>query len=138
MQRHNDRQRWASAFALFAALLTGAAQAAPGSWVAQVPGMMVAMSDRQSASQHAAPPPDAPVQGGAINRIQWRFQHPPGQTVNAWLCQSERCTALTGMRGSTQAFAGEPAAAPLHFRFTLPAGKPPVRVHGMQVIVNYQ
>jgi hypothetical protein len=42
------------------------------------------------------------------------------------------------MRGSTQAFAGELAAAPLHFRFTLPAGKPPVRVHGMQVIVNYQ
>lgn len=138
MQHHNNRQRWARAFALFAVLLAGPAQAASGSWVAQVPGMMVAMSDRQSISQHAAPPPDAPVQGGAINRIQWRFQHPPGQTVNAWLCQPERCTALTGMRGSTQAFAGEPAAVPLHFRFTLPAGKRPVRVHDMQVIVNYQ
>ncbi|MYL22162.1 flagellar FlhE, partial [Halobacillus litoralis] len=48
------------------------------------------------------------------------------------------CTALTGMRGSTQAFAGERASESLHFRFTLPAGEPPVRVQGMQVIVNYQ
>ncbi|MYL24661.1 flagellar FlhE [Halomonas alkaliantarctica] len=138
MQQHTQRKRWASLLVLFAALFVGNVAVASGSWVAEVPGMMVAMSDRQSTSRRAAPPPGAPVQGGEINRIQWRYQHPPGQPVNAWLCQAERCTALTGMRGSTQAFAGERASESLHFRFTLPAGEPPVRVQGMQVIVNYQ
>ncbi|MGY4878855.1 flagellar protein FlhE [Vreelandella aquamarina] len=114
------------------------AMAATGSWVASVPGMMVAMSDRFSETQRVTPPPDAPVQGRSIGRVQWRWEHPPGQPVNAWLCHPAGCLAVPAQRGSTQAFEGASASAPLHFRFTLPQGQRPVRIQGMQVIVNYQ
>lgn len=117
---------------------TGSAQAAAGSWSAQVPGLMVAMSDRASASQAASPPAGANLQSGQLGRIQWQFQSPPGALLNAWLCHPEQCVVLTGMRGSTTALAGKIADAPLHFRFALRPGQRPVRVQGLQMIVNYQ
>lgn len=116
----------------------GSAQAATGSWSTQIPGLMVAMSDRASASQAASPPVAANLQLGQLGRIQWQFQHPPGALLNAWLCHPEQCVALTGMRGSTTALAGRTAEAPLHFRFALRPGQRPVRVQGLQMIVNYQ
>lgn len=116
----------------------GNAYAATGSWSTQVPGLMVAMSDRASASQEVAPPAAANVQAAQIERIQWQFQHSPGALLNAWLCHPEQCVALTGMRGSTSALAGRTADAPLHFRFALRPGQRPVRVQGLQMIVNYQ
>ncbi|MBT2774522.1 flagellar protein FlhE [Halomonas sp. ISL-60] len=123
-------------------LLTGfteSAQAAPGSWSSQISGLMVAMSDRASASQDAIPPASANnLQSGRLGRIHWQFQHPPGALLNAWLCHPEQCVALTGMRGSTTALEGRTADEPLHFRFALRPGQRPVRVQGLQLIVNYQ
>mgnify|MGYP000494550183 CR=1 FL=1 len=142
MQRQRQWQRqwqlWVSTGLLAIILPVANTAAASGSWVAAVPGMLVTMSDRPSTSEYAVPPRGAPVQAGTVSRVQWRFRHPPGHSLHAWLCQSGDCTALTGMRGSTQAFAGSQARNPLYFRFTLAAGQKPVRVHGMQVIVNYQ
>lgn len=123
---------------LLLAVLAGSAQAATGSWSTQIPGLMVAMSDRASASQKATPPAAANLLSGQLERIQWQFQHPPGAQLNAWLCHPEQCVALTGMRGSTTALAGRTAEAPLHFRFALRSGQRPVRVQGLQMIVNYQ
>lgn len=118
--------------------LAGSAQATPGSWSSQIPGLMVAMSDRASASQAATPPTVSNIQSGQLGRVQWQFQHPPGALLNAWLCHPEQCVALTGMRGATTALAGFAADAPLHFRFALRPGQRPVRVQGLQMIVNYQ
>lgn len=119
-------------------VLIGNAHAATGSWSSQIPGLMVAMSDRASASQAATAPMGANVQAGQLERIHWQFQHPPGAQLNAWLCHPEQCVALTSMRGSTAALAGRTANAPLHFRFSLSPGQRPVRVQGLQMIVNYQ
>ena len=118
--------------------LTASAQAASGSWSTQIPGLMVAMSDRASASQIAAPPAFANLRSGQLERIQWQFQYPPDAQLNAWLCHPDQCVALNGMRGSTTALAGRDAEAPLHFRFALRPGQRPVRVQGLQLIVNYQ
>lgn len=118
--------------------LTGSTQAATGSWSTQIPGLMVAMSDRASASQNASPPAAANLGSGRLGRIQWQFHYPPGALLNAWLCHPEQCVALIGMRGSTTALAGRTADEPLHFRFALRAGQRPVRVQGLQMIVNYQ
>lgn len=124
--------------ALLLTALTGSAQAATGSWSSQLPGLMVAMSDRASASERATPPAGINLQSGQLERIQWRFQYPPGAHLNAWLCHPEQCVALTGMRGSTSALAGQSAEVPLYFRFALRPGQRPVRVQGLQMIVNYQ
>ncbi|HDZ47926.1 hypothetical protein LCGC14_0150450 [marine sediment metagenome] len=125
-------------WAVILSVLMSSVYAAPGSWSAQIPGLMVAMSDRASASQPVGPPEAANVQTGQLGRVQWQFQHPAGAQLNAWLCHPEQCVALTSMRGSTTALAGRTAAAPLHFRFALRPGQRPVRVQGLQMIVNYQ
>ncbi|OJA07440.1 flagellar FlhE [Halomonas sp. QHL1] len=118
--------------------LTANAQAAPGSWSSQIPGLMVAMSDRASTSKMATPPTVGNIQSGQLGRVQWQFEYPHGALLNAWLCHPEQCVALTGMRGSTAALAGRAAEEPLHFRFALRPGQRPVRVQGLQLIVNYQ
>ncbi len=119
--------------------VTGSAQAASGSWSSQLPGLMVAMSDRASVSQGAVPPTAANnVQSAQLGRIHWQFQHAPGALLNAWLCHPEQCVALNGMRGATTALEGRAAGEPLHFRFALSPGQRPVRVQGLQLIVNYQ
>ncbi|XKH60329.1 flagellar protein FlhE [Halomonas sediminis] len=119
-------------------LLSPTALAAPGSWVASVPGLMVAMSDRAVSTQSVAPPPTATVGEAQITHIQWQYRHPPGTLLRAWLCHPEQCVPLRGMRGATQAFAGMQAQAPIHFRFALTPGQRPVKVQGLQVIVDYQ
>lgn len=125
-------------WAVILSTLMSSAQAAPGSWSSQLPGLMVAMSDRPSASQYATPPSVVSAQTGQLGRIQWQFQHPAGAQLNVWLCHPEQCVALTSMRGSTTALEGRAADAPLHFRFALRPGQRPVRVQGLQMIVNYQ
>ncbi|MGP8289857.1 flagellar protein FlhE [Vreelandella zhanjiangensis] len=117
--------------------IIGAAQAA-GSWSASVPSVMVAMSDRESRSQPIAPPNGAPVPDGMLDRIHWRLEAPPGAAINAWLCHPEQCVALSGGRGTITQLAGRQADAPLQFRFALRPGQRPVRVQGLNVIVNYQ
>ncbi len=126
------------AVTLSVAMATLGVQAAPGSWTSQAPGVMVAMSDRTSNSQAILPPAGVALNHATLSRIQWRFEFPPSTPVNAWLCHPERCVALSGMRGSTTALEGMLANAPLHFRFALSPGQRPVRVQGLQVIVNYQ
>ncbi|UYG00087.1 MULTISPECIES: flagellar protein FlhE [unclassified Halomonas] len=118
--------------------LSLSALAGGGSWSVDTTGLMVAMSDRASASQALAPPPSAEIHQGRIERVNWRFEAPPGADIHAWLCHPERCVALDGQRGSATGLAGLNAGAPLEFRFALGRGQPPVRVRGLQVIVNYQ
>ncbi|MCP1314713.1 MULTISPECIES: flagellar protein FlhE [unclassified Halomonas] len=108
-----------------------------GSWSREATGVMVAMSDRATRSQTLAPPA-APLAGGRIERVQWRFEAPPGAPLRAWLCHPERCVALSGQRGSLTGLTGLAADAPLEFRFALAPGQRPTRVQGLQVIVNYQ
>ncbi|WP_346797089.1 flagellar protein FlhE [Halomonas sp. Bachu 37] len=112
--------------------------AAPGSWTATAPGFMVAMSERTADSASMTPPAGMTEPESRISGIQWRYRQPVGSQVKAWLCHPSRCVALTGMRGMTQALQGATAEAPLQFRFALPPGQRPVRVQGLQVIVNYQ
>ncbi|MDR5875254.1 flagellar protein FlhE [Halomonas sp. CUBES01] len=114
------------------------AQAAPGSWVAQVPGLLVTMSDRASRSDEVRPPAGMVAQSAVIGRIQWQYQHAPGAALRAWLCHPERCVALSGMRGETRALSGLKATTPLHFQFVLRPGQRPVSVKGLQMIINYQ
>ncbi|WFE70500.1 flagellar protein FlhE [Halomonas sp. M1] len=123
---------------LIAMGLASSVQAAPGSWSSQVPSVMVAMSDRVSSSQPIVAPSAAQVGNAVIDRIQWRYEAPPASPVNAWLCHPEQCIPLNSMRGSTMALAGKHADAPLYFRFALTPGQRPVRVQGLQAIVNYQ
>ena len=112
--------------------------AATGSWSSEVPSVLVAMSERAVSSQPIQPPAGAPVENAAIERIHWRFQMPVNAPVNAWLCHPEQCVPLTAMRGSTTALAGKSVNGPLYLRFALTPGQRPVRVQGLQVIVNYQ
>ncbi|SDN37253.1 flagellar protein FlhE [Vreelandella arcis] len=114
------------------------AHGASSSWVTHVPGLTVAMSDRASRSEAVSPPAGAAVPGAVIERIQWQYQHAPGAQINAWLCHSERCVPLSGMRGETRALSGARATMPLHFQFALRPGQRPVRVKGLQMIINYQ
>ncbi|MFG6665527.1 flagellar protein FlhE [Halomonas sp. HNIBRBA4712] len=124
--------------ALIAASLPLAALAGSGSWSTQASGLMVAMSDRASESQALSPPALAEVQRGRIERVNWRFEAPPGAAIRAWLCHPERCVALDGQRGSVTGLAGLSAGAPLAFRFALAPHQRPVQVKGLHVIVNYQ
>ncbi|KPQ25045.1 MAG: flagellar protein FlhE [Halomonas sp. HL-48] len=114
------------------------AQAATGSWVTQVPGLMVTMSDRASQSEMVRPPAGISAPGAVIERVQWQYQHAPDAALQAWLCHPERCVPLSGMRGQTRALSGQKATTPLHFQFVLRPGQRPVSVKGMQMIINYQ
>lgn len=128
-----------AAWVLVLSLVVGeSARAATGSWSSQMPAVMVAMSDRASSSQAIRPPAGIPLGDATLARVQWRFEAPAHAPVNAWLCHPAQCVPLSGMRGSTMALAGLEANAPLHLRFALSPGQRPVRVQGLQVIVNYQ
>ncbi|WP_237718621.1 flagellar protein FlhE [Vreelandella stevensii] len=112
--------------------------AATGSWSSQMPSVMVAMSDRASSSQAISPPAGVPLGSATLARVQWRFETPAHVPVNAWLCHPEQCVPLGSARGSTMALSGLSASEPLYMRFALSPGQRPVRVQGLQVIVNYQ
>lgn len=116
----------------------GAAYGAAGSWVTELPSVLVAMSDRASTSQPIVPPATAQVGDAVIGRIHWRFEAPVGVPMNAWLCHPEQCVPLTTMRGMTSALAGKQIDGPMHFNFSLAPGQRPARVQKLQVIVNYQ
>lgn len=77
--------------------------------------------------------------GAKIRRVRWRIALPPGRTLVAELCVDRRCIAVKGARGTSEALAGQPAAAPLQFRFRLPPGqRAPVQVGAIQLLVDYQ
>lgn len=129
------RRGW-PALGLLLALAAGELQAA-GSWVAEAPGFPVSLAGRETASA-ALRPGGTPPEGAAITSVAWRYRVPPGRELKARLCHPAGCVALPAGRGTTRALAGLTADAPLAFRFSLPRGERPVRVGGLQVIVNHR
>lgn len=126
--------------ALVAALALSAhiavAGGAPGSWVGVAPPLQVASHARHVCSQPLLPP--ALASGQHLLRVRWRFDLPAGGRVQAQLCHPLRCTALAAARGSTQALAGLEADQPLQLCFRLERDAKPVRVGGLQVLVDYR
>lgn len=116
------------------ALVPVVAVAAPGSWVAEVPALRVAVAGRMAHSEAATPPPGA----GVPHRVGWRYTSTDHRRLDAWLCQRQRCLALQGERGQLTAPQGWHAGVPLRFRFRLPAGETrAVEVRGLQVSVEW-
>lgn len=77
--------------------------------------------------------------GAAIRSVRWRFALPPGHTLAAELCVAGRCVPVKGSRGASDALGGQPADAPLQFRFRLPPGeRTPVQVGAIQLLVDYR
>ncbi|WP_445157851.1 flagellar protein FlhE [Halomonas sp. E14] len=112
---------------------------AAGSWVATAPAVQVAMADRQIASAALQPPSPALAQGQVIRRIGWQYQAPPGAAVDAWLCHPDTCMRLPGARGHSEALAGLPADAALHFHFSLQDARQRIAtLQGLQVIVDHE
>lgn len=119
------------------ALASCAALAAAGSWSATVDGPRVAGAGRIYASAPLTGP--AMAAGAAIRSVRWRIALPPGHTLAAELCVHRHCVPVKGGRGVSNALAGEPAAAPLEFRFHLPPGeRMPVQVGAIQLLVDYR
>ena len=119
------------------ALAPCAALAAAGSWSAAVDGPRVAGAGRNYISAPLTGPVVAA--GSAIRNVRWRFVLPPGHTLAAELCTDRRCVPVKGARGVSDALAGEPADAPLEFRFCLPPGqRAPVQVGAIQLMVDYR
>ncbi|SFT56600.1 flagellar protein FlhE [Halomonas saccharevitans] len=130
-----DRRCW-PALALLLAVASTELQAA-GSWIAEAPALRVSVIGRDTVSA-ALRPGGMTAEGEAITSITWRYRLPPGRALNARLCHPAGCVALPAMRGTTRALAGLPADAPLAFHFSLPRGEDPIRVGGLQVIVNHR
>nr|WP_241262847.1 flagellar protein FlhE [Parahaliea mediterranea] len=112
--------------------------AAAGSWSGELPGLRIAAPDRLYWSDPVSAPDSAPVDGGRVSRVSWRFELPPGRGIEAWLCGGERCVALQRQRGASTALAGAPAGGPFRFRFALPAGeRRALSVRGLRLGVDY-
>jgi flagellar protein FlhE len=119
------------------ALASSAALAAAGSWSATVDGPRVAGAGRDYVSAPLTAP--AMAADAKIRSIRWRVALPPGRTVAAELCTDRRCAPVKDVRGASDALAGEPADAPLQFRFRLPPGqRTPVQVGAIQLLVDYR
>lgn len=119
------------------ALWSCVALAAAGSWSATVGGPRVAGAGRNYISTPLTGPVVA--SGSAIRNVRWGFVLPPGHTLLAELCTARRCVPVKGARGASDALAGEPADAPLEFRFRLPPGRwAPVQVGAIQLLVDYR
>lgn len=112
---------------------------AAGSWVATAPAVHVSMVDRPARSADLIAPAPELAHGQQIGRLSWQYRLPPGEDVQAWLCHPGRCVSLPGQRGQTEALAGLPADAPLHFRFALlDRRQRAITLQGLQVIVNHR
>lgn len=129
--------RWlVMALAAVSAVSAPPTWAAAGSWVAEMPGLRVAVPERDTRSSPMSAPGAIP-QGARISTLQWRFETSMGQPLRAWLCHPARCIPLPSSSGRSTALAELPATVPLHFLFRLPRGGQAVQVKGMQVIVNF-
>ncbi|HSH47620.1 MAG TPA: flagellar protein FlhE [Halomonas sp.] len=123
--------------ALALCVLPALSAAATGSWVAsQSAALRVALSDRESRSAPLAPPANI-APGARIKSVSWRFKLPPGEQISARLCHPQACIPAMGQRGYSEALANLRADKPLEFRFRLQQTGRPVRVTGLQIIVNY-
>nr|WP_298376208.1 flagellar protein FlhE [uncultured Halomonas sp.] len=122
-------------------ILPPGVQAASGSWVGSASSVRLFTPGRLVQSAPIAPSSSLSP-SARIHSISWRFAPPPGQpSLEAWLCQGERCFSLPTARGTSQALAGSNPNQPLFFVFRLPQdarASKPVPVQGLQVIVNYR
>lgn len=117
------------------------AWAAQGSWVGQLPRQTVAISERPLESEPIAPL--SRIDGGEITRVRWALRTDRTEPdLKVWLCQSQFCLPLAGLRGETRRFAGRSAAEPLRLRYQWPPGPQrqvgSVVVTGGQLIVDYR
>ncbi|MDR5866894.1 flagellar protein FlhE [Halomonas koreensis] len=128
-------RRGAMAGAALLGWLLAAPASASGSWAAEAPGVRAAVAGRETPSRALTPPPAAA--GGRVVEVRWRYRVPAGAALRARLCHPAGCVTLPARRGRTRALAGLPAGEALRFRFA-PDGAGPVRVQGLQVIVNYR
>ncbi|ASK34770.1 flagellar FlhE [Alcanivorax sp. N3-2A] len=111
------------------------ATAAPGSWVAEVPALRVAVVGRAVYSEAVTPPPGA----GVPHRIGWRYTSAGHRRLDAWLCQRQHCVPLQGERGRLAAPRGWRADTPLRFRFRLPPGETrAVQVNGLRISLEWR
>lgn len=121
--------------------LVSPVQAASGSWVGEVTGVRLFTPGR-AVDSGPIQPPGAVAAEAKIHSLSWRFQGPVGQPQpEAWLCHPQHCMKLAVARGRTQEMMGLTANEPLYFRFQLPREAHPggpLRVEGLQVIVNYR
>ncbi|WP_136064738.1 flagellar protein FlhE [Modicisalibacter radicis] len=126
--------------AALASALFPAWAGAAGSWVDEAPSVRLFTPGREVVSQPFKPP--APLASGEVTSISWRFEPPPGAPrLEARLCHPQRCQRLLAPRGKSDFLAGLSAAGPFVLRFRLPeATRPsaPLRVEGLQLIVNYR
>lgn len=121
-------------------LLLGQLSWAAGSWISEVSGPRVAVPGRSTPSALLAPPDSALAAGRQITRVTWRLaQAVPVEELQMRLCRNEHCVALPGVTGSSQAWRGQPADAPLHFRFRLAQSRQrAIQVPQLQVVVEYR
>ncbi len=112
---------------------------AAGSWVDEAPSVRLFTAGRAVAAQPFEPP--AALPSAEITSVSWRFAPPPGTPrLEAWLCHPQRCLRLRSSRGQSGSLAGLNATGPFVVRFRLPeTARPPapLRVEGLQLIVNY-
>lgn len=131
---------WRVVLSTFVAWPVALAWAAQGTWVAPLPGQVVARSERPLAGIAIQPP--ASIAGAEIVRVRWTFRTDvPAPTLKAWLCQEDFCLPLAGRRGETLHFSGRSAAEPLRLRFQWPAtghGADRVTISGGQLIIDYR
>lgn len=113
-----------------------AAEAAPGSWQARIPGLRLAVPGRESASVPLQPPDLARQR--RLAEVRWRFELPAGAAVRAWLCHPERCIELPRSRGRSSALAGLDAGLPLQFRFRLAPRGEAQQVGAIELLVEYR
>lgn len=107
-----------------------------GSWVGTAPALSVASADRQACSQPLLPPPLAA--GGRLAGVRWRFQLPLGARLQARLCHPQRCIDLPAAQGASSALSGLDAGQALQLCFRLQPGEQPLRVGGLQLLVDYR
>lgn len=129
---------WLSALLLagISPLPAVAGNAAPGSWHATAPRVLVTVSGRETRSDDLLPPPQA--RGQRLAQVRWRFHQPAPLPLPAWLCHPQRCVALDMPQGVTRALEGLDAGQPLHFRFRRDPGHPAQEVRDLQLFVHYR
>lgn len=120
--------------------LTASTFAAPGSWVSNADSVRL-FTPQRAVESTTLPPPEL-ADGTHIRSLSWRFTATSTQPrFDAWLCHPRRCIALATPNGRSKALAGLAADTPLTFRFRLPASPSPtkpLRIEGLQVIVDYR
>jgi len=115
-----------------------AGAAVQGSWSATAAPLRVSLAGRIYRSAPLTAPGSQRIEDHVLVSVAWRYRISPATALDSWLCSGERCVALAGQRGRSQALAGMSASEVLTLRFALPAGeKQAVVVEAIQVLVDF-